>query len=104
MLPHVLNKYNNTKHSTTGLAPNEAVKPSNHMDVWLNISNKATYNRRYPPLKVSNQVRVYQKPKSFKKGYESVWSKEIHTITFIKYGTYLLNAYQKKGCIVGTSC
>ena len=48
MLPSVLKKYNNTKHSTTGLAPNEAVKPSNHMEVWLNISNKATYNRRYP--------------------------------------------------------
>ena len=64
MLPSVLNKYNNTKHSTTGMQPNEAVKPSNHMEVWLNICSKTTYNRRYPPIKVSDKVRVYQKPKS----------------------------------------
>ena len=66
MMPYVLKTYNNTKHSTTGLAPNEAVKPSNHFDVWLNISSEATYNRKYP-LKVGNQVRVYQTPKSLKK-------------------------------------
>ena len=62
MFDPVLKKYNNTKHSTTGLPPNESKKHSNHMEVWLNISNKATYHRRYPPLKVSDQVRVYQKP------------------------------------------
>ena len=48
MLPSVLDKYNNTKHSTTGMQPNDAVKPSNHFVVWLNISSKATYSRRYP--------------------------------------------------------
>ena len=74
------------------------------MEVCFNISNKATYNRKYPPLSVGQTVRTYVKPKSFKQGYESVWSKDIYTITFIKYGTYLLNDYQKKGCIVGTNC
>ena len=67
MLPHVLNKYNNTKHSTTGLAPNEAVKPSNHMDVWLNISNKAIYNRRYPPLKSFKPSKGISEAQFFKK-------------------------------------
>ena len=96
MLPSVLNKYNNTKHSTTGMQPNEAKKKDNHFEVWLNISNKATYNRKYQPLKVGDKVRTYVKPKSFKKGYESVWSKEVYTIQLIKDGTYLLNDYQKK--------
>ena len=35
ILPFVLKKYNNTLHSTTGMKPNEAIKPSNHMEVWL---------------------------------------------------------------------
>ena len=96
MLGPVLNKYNNTKHSTTGLPPNEATNKSNNFEVWLNISNKATYNRKYQPLKVGDKVRTYVEPKSFKKGYESVWSKEVYTIQLIKDGTYLLNDYQKK--------
>ena len=65
MLPSVLKRYNSTKHSTTGLAPNEAKKHSNHMEVCLNIYNKATYNRKYPMLKVGRKVRTYVKPKSF---------------------------------------
>ena len=64
ILPSVLQKYNNTEHSTTGLAPNEAVKPSNHMVVWLNISKRATYNRKYEPIKVGDKVRTYVKPKA----------------------------------------
>ena len=46
------------------------------MEVWLNIYNTATYNRKYP-LKVGNQIRVYQKKNHFKKGYESVWSDKV---------------------------
>ena len=65
ILPSVFKKHNNTKHPTTGLAPNEAAKPSNHMEVWLHTNSKATYSRRSPPLKVGNQVKVYPKPKSF---------------------------------------
>ena len=55
MLPSVLKEYNNTKHSTTGVSPNEAIKPSNHMEVWLNISNKAKFNRRYPPCPLAKR-------------------------------------------------
>ena len=62
------------------MAPNEAKKKSNHFEVRLNISNKAIYNRKYPPLKLGDQVRVYQKPQSFKKGYESTWNDKVYTI------------------------
>ena len=96
MLKRVLNKYNKTKHSTTGMTPYDAKKKDNHIEVWLNIRSKATFARKYPPLAVGQKVRVYQKPKSFKKGYESTWSKEVYTIQLIKDGTYLLNDYQKR--------
>ena len=96
MLGSELKKYSNTKHSTTGVSPNEAVKPSNHFHVWLNIINKTKFNRKYKPLSVGQKVRTYVKPKNFLQGYESVWGKEIYTITFFKDGTYLLNDYQEK--------
>ena len=67
LLPSVLKKYNNTKHSTTGMSPHMAKQSSNHVEVWLKIHNKANFNRKYPPLKVGNSVRVYIKPKSFQK-------------------------------------
>ena len=85
-----------TQHSTTGGSPNEAVKLSNRMDVWLSIPSKANFNRKYPPLKVGDQVRTYVKPKSFKKGYESVWSSKVYTVQLIKDGSYLFNDYEKR--------
>ena len=96
ILPSVLRKYNSMEHSTTGLAPNEAVKPSNHMVVWLNISKRATYNRKYEPIKVGDKVRTYVKPKSMKKGYDSSWSKDVYTITFIKDQQYLINDHRRR--------
>ena len=97
-------KNNPTAHSTTGFARNEAVKQYSHMEVWLDTFNKATYNRKYPPLKVGSQVRVYQKPKSCLKRYASVWSDN-----YIQYNwsrmelTYLM--IMKRGvCIVVTNC
>ena len=96
MLPSVLKKYNNTKHSTTDFSPNEAKKKDNHFEVWLNITSKATYNRKYPPLKISDKVRTYVKQKSMKKGTDSHWSKEIYTITFIKDKQYLINDHRRR--------
>ena len=96
ILPSVLRKYNSTEHSTTGLAPNEAVKPSNHMVVWLNISKRAPYNRKYEPIRVGDKVRTYVKPKNMKKGYDSSWSKDVYTITFIKDNQYSINDHRRR--------
>ena len=60
-------KYNNTIHSTTGVTPNIAKEGNNNIEVWMNISSKATYNRKYPPLKVNDNVRVYIKKSHFQK-------------------------------------
>ena len=68
MLQPVLKKYNNTKHSTTNMTPHEAKKKDNHIEVWLNIRNKATSARKYPPLKVGDSVRTYIKPHTLRKG------------------------------------
>ena len=96
LLPAVLKKYNNRVHGTTGMSPNDARKDENNIQVYLNIKQKAQYKRKYPPLFPGSQVRVYQKPKSFKKGYESSWSKEVYNITFIKDNQYLVNDNKRK--------
>ena len=67
LLPSILKKYNNTIHSTTGVTPNIAKEGNNNIEVWMNISNKATYNRKYPPLKVNDNVRTYIKKSHFQK-------------------------------------
>ena len=80
ILPSVIKKYNNKTHSTTGISPNTAKQGNNNIEVWLNIRNKADFNRKYPPLKKGSQVKTYIKPGSFKKGYDSRWSKDVYRI------------------------
>ena len=95
ILPSVLEKYNNTSRPTAGMKPDDAVKSSNHFDVWLNIHSEATYNSKYMPIKVGDEVRTYVKPKSMKKGTDSVWSKEVFEITFVKDKQYLINGHRQ---------
>ena len=83
LLPAVLKKYNNTKHSTTGFSPNQAKQGKDNIEIWLNIESKATYNRKYPPLKKGSEVRTYIKPKTMTKGYDSRWSKEVYKVVAI---------------------
>ena len=83
LLPSVLKKYNNTKHSTTGFSPNQATQGNDNIEIWLNIINKANFNRKYPPLKISSEVRVYVKPTTMSKGYDSKWSKEVYKVVAI---------------------
>ena len=83
LLPSVLKKYNNTEHSTIGMSPNQATQGNDNIEIWLNIINKANFNRKYPPLFKGSEVRVYVKPGSFKKGYDSKWSKEVYKVIAI---------------------
>ena len=83
LLSPVLKKYNNTKHSTIRMTPNQAKQGNNNIEVWLNIESKATYSRSYPPLKKGSEVRTYIKPTTMSKGYDSKWSKEVYKIVAI---------------------
>jgi hypothetical protein len=83
LLPAVLKKYNNTKHSTIRMTPNQAKLGNDNIEVWLNIESKAKYNRTYPPIFKSSEVRTYIKPKTMSKGYDSRWSKEVYKVVAI---------------------
>lgn len=96
VLNNVVKKYNNTKHSTIEMTPNEASDGKHNIEVWLNIYNKAVFNRKYPPLKIDNYVRTYVKPKSFTKGWISKWSKDIYKVIDIIDGDYYVEGANRK--------
>jgi hypothetical protein len=83
VLSPVLKKYNNTKHSTIGMSPNQATQGNDNIEIWLNITNKANFNRKYAPLRKDSQVRTYIKPKTMSKGYESRWSPTVYKVIAI---------------------
>ena len=83
ILPAVLKKYNNRIHGTTELSPIDARKPENQIQVFMNIRQKAQFKRRYPKLSKDDQVRTYIKPHTFKKGWDTSWSREVYKIIYI---------------------
>ena len=75
VLDDVVNKYNNTKHSTIKMKP---------IDVRDNNNNKRLsideHNEKRSRLKVGDRVRVSKFKNIFAKGYTPNWSKEIFIV------------------------
>ena len=70
VLNDVVNKYNNTKHSTIKMKPIDI--GDNNIRVYIDEHNEK--DSRY---KVSDRVRIYKFKNIFAKGYTPNWSKEI---------------------------
>ena len=76
-LQPVLDAYNNTKHSATGIAPNE-VNSKNEIQVAMKLRSKAKTGN-YPDIDVGDQVRlpiIHKTPKGFKQQ----WTDDLHTV------------------------
>ena len=86
--------YNNTKHSTTSVTPNEAKREDNELKVWINIKSKSEFNRKCPLLSVGSFIIIYEPPKH-KKGYEFAWSSKVYNITFMNDNGCLIDDYSK---------
>ena len=67
-------------HSSTKFTPNDAVKPSNKLDVKLNLELVAKRLRKYPEVKVGDKVRVFKKRKDYAKERISIWDSEDRTV------------------------
>lgn len=80
----LIDKYNNTRHRSTGFTPIEAKKASNHDRVFHNLFYKKVLERKSPPkFKIGDQVRIIVKKKIFDKGYTSNWTNKIYTVAEI---------------------
>ena len=96
-LKPILNKYNNTEHTTIKMSPNEAKKPKNEMTVKFNLELKAKKNRQYPTLNTDSEVRVMMKKDVTTKGYFPKWSKQVYKVMFISGGKeYRVNDNKKR--------
>ena len=96
-LEPIIDKYNHTKHSTIKMSPNDAKNGSNHLTVSYNIWDGAKRNRKYPDIKVGDEVRVFIKKDNKTKGYFPKWSVDRYTITFInKDNEYVINDNKNK--------
>lgn len=92
---NILNKYNNTEHTTIKIKPVEAVKKENRMWVWWHINNEAKRDRKYPKINELDYVRVKINPKRTAKGYEPTFSSTRHKVLAIKDNEYFIPSYHK---------
>ena len=95
-LEAVVNKYNNTVHSTIKMSPNDARKEGNKLTASFNIWAQSKKDRVYPELKVGDEVRVMLTKDSKTKGYMPKWSTDTFKLLHIKDHDYLVNNNRRK--------
>ena len=97
MLSASLNKYNNTKHSSTQLSPKEAHKETNHLKIGVNLTLKEKNRRKYPPINEDDMAKLYDKKRgnfTDRKETNPKWSQRSFKVLEIKramMGTRTLN-------------
>ena len=86
MLPQIVQKYNNTKHSSIKMTPNEALNKNNEGRVYFNLYGSTKQLPKAPAFKVGDKVRISKyKRKVFDKGYTPNWTEEVFVISKIQY-------------------
>ena len=76
-LDDIVNKYNNTYHSTIKMKPVD-VKPNTYIDSSKDINDK------HPKFKIGDIVRMSKYKTIFSKGYVPDWSEEVFVIKKVK--------------------
>ena len=87
MLTPALNKYNNTKHSSTEMTPKEGHKDTNHLKVGVSLTLKEKNRRKYPPINEDDNVKIYDKKKgnyTDRKETNPKWSQRSYKVEEIK--------------------
>jgi hypothetical protein len=90
LLPEVMEKYNNKRHSSIMETPhNASEKPDLIEDVDRDNNN---YNEHYiqkkkPKFKVGDRIRIFKWKSLFEKGYTGYYTEEIFKVSEILYTT-----------------
>ena len=98
-LDDIVNKYNNTYHSTIKIKPVD-VKSNTYIDSSKEINDKD------PKFKIGDIVRISKYKNIFAKGYTPSWSEEVFVIKKVKHVVpwpYVINDHNGEE-IFGTSC
>jgi hypothetical protein len=97
ILPSLLWKYNNTKHRTIQMKPNEVSKHDESRLLKTVYKNVLYFDDQYFKFRVNDYVRISKFKSVFEKGYMPNWTTEIFQITSVQPTqpvTYLLKDYQ----------
>ena len=92
LLPKIVEKYNSTKHRTTGFKPRDVNTKNEKVILAKAYSHLKHIDPKLPKYKLDDRVRI-SKYRAFSKGYTPNWSNEIFKIAEIKLTnptTYIL--------------
>ena len=78
VLQNLVDGYNETVHSTTGMAPSH-INVMNGETVWRKMYNFPRKSKK-PRYRVGDLVRISKTKKTFEKGYRSNWTREIFKV------------------------
>lgn len=82
VLPKIVKEYNNHKHSSIKMTPNEARKEENEVQAYKNLRNShKDLPTKQPKFKVGDEVRISRLKDTFTKGYEHNFSYEVFKIS-----------------------
>ena len=78
----LVDDYNNTKHSSVKMTPNEASKKENEEKVFVNLYGDLTYWKpKKPKFAICDKVRISKyKRRVFDKGYTPNWTEEVFVV------------------------
>jgi hypothetical protein len=97
VLQSLVDEYNNTKHRTIKMTPNEVNKENE--DRLLQTVYKYEKRLESNKFNIGDSVRISKYKHAFEKGYTPNWTTEIFKIACVQRTqplTYLLNDYQNK--------
>ena len=78
----LVDDYNNTKHSSVKMTPNEASKKENEEKVFVNLYGNLIYWKpKKPKFTIGDKVRISKyKRRIFDKGYTPNWTEEVFVV------------------------
>ena len=86
ILPSIVEKYNNRKHTSIKMTPVEASLKKNEDEVYERLAPRAPLQTPRPKFAVGDHVRISKfKRKVFDKGFTPNWTEEIFVVDEIKY-------------------
>ena len=83
----MMEKYNNTRHSSIKMVPVQASLKKNEAAVWMILygNKQRVLPKLTPKFSVGDRVRITRKKNIFEKRYTPRWTDEVFTISSIQY-------------------
>jgi hypothetical protein len=85
ILNELVDRYNNTRHSSIKMTPVAASDKKNESIVFMNLYGSDPAEQMKSKFAVGDKVRITKKKKKFEKGYTPRWTEELFTISKIQY-------------------